>query len=137
VPDPDSAIRRLDPLVGEWRMEASIDGQPTGRAKTVFEWIEGTAFLVQHTDVVPSDIEVPAEWAANSPFPIVTVFGLDDFSDRFSMLYADGRGVRRVYEMTFAEGEWNVWGGPGPEFFQRFTATLSDAGDVIAGRWEG
>lgn len=136
MPKPSQAAGRLDPLVGEWRMEALVDGQPAARATTRFEWMEGEAFLVQRTDAAPSDIGVSPEWVANSPMPVITVIGLDDFSDRFSMLYADGRGVRRVYDMTFGDGEWRIWGQPGAEFFQRFIASLRDGGDVITGRWE-
>lgn len=129
-------MRRLDPLVGEWRTEALVDDRPAARARTRFEWIQDGAFLFQRTEAEPSDIEVPPDWAENAPFPIVAVFGLDEFSDRFNMLYADGRGVRRVYQMTFVDNEWNIWGRPGPDFYQRFIATLGAAGDVISGRWE-
>jgi hypothetical protein len=37
--------------VGEWELQASVEGQPIpGRGRTVFEWLEGGAFLVQHAD---------------------------------------------------------------------------------------
>lgn len=34
-------LSALDPLVGEWVMQASIAGQPTGRSRAEFEWAEG------------------------------------------------------------------------------------------------
>ena len=46
----------------------------------------------------------------NWPFPITTIIGLDDFSQRFSYLYTDGRGVSRIYDMTLAGREWEVSG---------------------------
>lgn len=131
------ALDRLGALVGEWEMEATVDGSPMGTARTKFEWTDDGAFMVQHTDELPSEIEVPPEWRSGSPLPVVTLFGLDDHTDEFSMLYSDARGVRRVYRMTLDDRGWRVWGQPGPQFHQRFIATFDDDGDTIAGRWEG
>ena len=128
-------LRRLDALVGEWEMQASVGGQSMGTARTVFEWIEGGAFLVQRADDEPSE-DTPPEWQANSPLPAVTVIGLDDSSEQFSMLYADARGVLRVYQMTLSDGVWKIWRNA-PGFYQRFTGTFSDDGNTIAARWEG
>jgi len=47
----------------------------------------------------------------------------------------DARGVCRVYEMSIGNGEWKLW-RKGEPFSQRFTATLSDDGNTITGRWE-
>jgi len=49
--------------------------------------------------------------------------------------YSDERGVYRVYEMSIGEGEWKLW-REGAPFPQRFSATISDEGNTIAGRWE-
>jgi hypothetical protein len=67
----------------------------------------------------------PDVWRQNSPFPIVTVIGPDDPSGAFSYLYADGRGVRRVYQMTLADGVWKIRGQAEPRFFQRLQGTLA------------
>lgn len=40
----------------------------------------------------------------------MSVFGLDEYSGTFSMLYADARGVSRVYSSTLVAGEWTIWG---------------------------
>jgi hypothetical protein len=53
----------------------------------------------------------------------------------FTVLYADARGVHRVYRMTFADRVWPMWRGA-PGFNQRFTGTLSADGDTVDGRWE-
>src|SRR5579864_6544891 len=124
-PTPNPALERLNVLVGEWKMQASVGGQLVGRARAAFEWLEEGAFLVQHADVEPSEFEPPAEWVANSPFPLATAIGLDDSTERFSMLYGDARGVFRVYQMSLADGVWKVW-REAPGFFQRFTGTFSD-----------
>lgn len=39
---------------------------------------------------------------------MTAVIGLDD-ADEVTMLYADARGVHRVYRMTFADGVWRMW----------------------------
>jgi hypothetical protein len=135
-PTPNPALRRLDALVGEWEMQASVGGQPTGRGRTTFAWMEGGTFLVQHADADPALPNTPPEWVANSPFPITMLFGLDDSSENYDMLYADARGVCRVYQMSLRDGVWTVW-REAPGFFQRFTSTFSDDGTTITGRWEG
>jgi hypothetical protein len=135
-PTVNPVLRRLDALVGEWDMLASMGGQPTGRARAVFEPLEEGAFLIGHVDAVPSDIEVPPEWLANSPFPITSIIGLDLASETFFYLYADGRGVYRVYRMSLNDGEWKIWGQSGPDFFQRFSGTFSQDSNTITGRWE-
>jgi hypothetical protein len=130
------ALARLDALVGTWAVEPSIDGEPMGRNRTTFAWIEDGAFLLEHADAAASDVAPPPEWAANSPLPVTTIIGLDDASEAFSMLYADARGVCRVYSMSLDAGVWRIWGRPGPEFFQRFFGTFGDDGGVVTARWE-
>ena len=130
------ALTRLNPLVGEWEFQTHVDGQPMGRGRTVFEWQEGGAFLVQHADAEPAPPDVPTEWVANSPLPVTTIIGLDDSADAFCMLYADARQVFRVYQMSLTDGVWTIW-RDAPGFFQRFTGTFSDDGNTITARWEG
>jgi hypothetical protein len=49
------------------------------------------------------------------------------------MLYHDERGVLRVFEMTFADGEWRLV-RTDPDFHQRFIGIVGP--DRIDGRWE-
>jgi hypothetical protein len=126
-------LRRLDALMGEWQVEAAIDGRPLARSTSVFEWLPGGMFLVQHAEAEPPLPTTPPVWVANNPFPITTIMGLDDASEQFSMMYADGRDVHRVYPMSMSDGVWKFWGQAGPEFFQRFTGTFSADGTVIHG----
>ena len=106
----NNKLSELDPLVGEWSMEASIAGQPAGRSRATFEWAQDGAFLLQHVRGEELDFEPPPQWVANNPLPLVAVFGLDEYSGTFSMLYADARGVSRVYSSTLVAGEWTIWG---------------------------
>jgi len=130
-----AALRPLEPLIGEWTMHPRIAGQPTGLGRTTFAWAAEGAFLTQHADSEPSEVEVPAEWLANSPFPTVAIVGVDDDSGEFSMLYADARDVSRVYRMTLTDGVWTVWRET-PGFHQRYIGRFSADGTSITGGWE-
>jgi len=65
----------------------------------------------------------------------VSIIGCDAANGRYVQLYSDERGVCRVYEMSFGNGEWRLW-RDGEPFAQRFTATISDDANTITGRWE-
>ena len=41
----------------------------------------------------------------------------------------------RVYEMSIGDRQWKLWRAGDP-FPQRFTATISQDGNTISGRWE-
>ncbi|HSJ52646.1 MAG TPA: hypothetical protein VLC52_02780 [Anaerolineae bacterium] len=126
-------LRRLEVLVGEWVIEIPAGGQII-RGRAIFEWEEEGVFLVERVEArLPES--VPPEWIAQSPFPNVSVFGLDDTSETFSMLYADARGVFRVYQMSLDEGVWKIW-RDAPGFFQRFRGTFSPDGNKITAAWE-
>ena len=132
--DPNPVLRRLDSLVGEWRIEASIDGELMAAARLACDWAEGGSFLVQRTEGEPAAGASPA-WQANAPFPVSTITGLDDQAETFTQLYADQRGVLRVYRMTLADGVMTVW-REAPEFHQRYTGTFSEDGSTLTGAWE-
>jgi hypothetical protein len=120
------ALRRLEPLVGTWELETrGAGGEPwPGAGRVTFQWHDSWAHLIQRTT-----IEVP-----DAP-DAIAIIGCDAANGTYFQLYADGRGVCRVYNMSIGEGEWTLW-RDGPPFAQRFTATISDDGDTIAGRWD-
>lgn len=132
----NATLERLDALVGEWRTEASLGGVPAGRGRGTFAWTEGGAFLVMHEEDEPPLPTTPKEWLGHSPSPVTLMIGLDDTDGTFSVLYADGRGVLRVYRMTLADGVWTMW-REAPGFHQRFTGTFSGDGRTITGHWDG
>jgi hypothetical protein len=45
------SIEKLEPLIGEWKVEVDLPGAEDVRATTVFEWILGGAFLQQRSEV--------------------------------------------------------------------------------------
>jgi hypothetical protein len=125
-PTADQALRELDVLVGEWSVEAtwpSGERWPGGGTVT-FEWLSSGAHLLQR-----ATIEMP-EAPDNT-----SVIGCDAANGTYFQLYSDERGVCRVYEMSIGDGTWRLW-RHGEPFAQRFTATLSEDGDLITGRWE-
>ncbi|MPZ28956.1 MAG: hypothetical protein GEV12_21800 [Micromonosporaceae bacterium] len=126
-------LARLDSLVGRWTLHLKAAG--VGAAWTEFSWQEGGDFLRQFSDADPPPPTAPQAWRDNAPFPTTAVIGLDDATEEFTMLYADARGVYRVYRMTFADGVWTVWRNA-PGFNQRFTGTLSADGNTMDGQWE-
>lgn len=131
-PTPHPGLRRLDPFVGEWDLWAA--GHTVGPFRTEFVRLEGGAFLVQRADVGP-ETSLPGEWGPNAPFPTVSLIGYDDTADEFTVLYADGRGVARVYRGTMTDRTWRQWRTT-PGFHQRLTATFSPDGNTVEGRWE-
>ena len=131
-PVPHAALRQLEVLVGDWDMWAL--GRRAGPVRGSFTWAEGGAFLLQRTDVT-SATSVPAEWEGHLPFPTVTVTGYDDSAGGFTTLYADGRGVARVYGTAVTDGVWTMWRAA-EGFHQRFSGTLDAGGGTITGGWE-
>lgn len=127
------ALARLEPLVGRWSVRPLVDG--VGTSWTEFSWQDDGLFLRQLSDADPLPPTAPQVWRDNVPFPVTSVIGLDDSAEQFTMLYADARGVHRVYQMTLDGGEWRMW-RHAPGFNQRFHGTFGPDGDTIDARWE-
>ena len=124
-PTAEHALAELEPLIGEWTLEATPPGgEPwPGEAGATFEWHDSRAFVVER-----SWVEMPEAPDA------VCIIGCDAAKGTYYQLYSDDRGVCRVYEMSIGNGELKLW-REGPPFAHRFTARLED-GDTIVGRWE-
>ena len=132
MPDHDTQRKRpLDALAGSWELEATLDGRSMSVARTTFAWHGG--LLLGHAE--PPTSIVP-EWQGLAPETTDTALGLDDHTGAFSMLYADARGVSRIYAMTLDGHRWTLRSRPGPDFHQRFEGAFAAAGDRIDGRWE-
>jgi hypothetical protein len=123
------ALDQLSPFIGEWNIEItsmSFDPDPSAvvRGHSSFAWLEGGAFLIQHSEIPASD------------FPRSTaVMGPDDAAETYCMLYYDSRAVSRIYRMTFSGGIWTLW-RDFPRFSQRFQGTFREDGRIITARWE-
>ena len=123
------ALERLHVFIGKWNTEITSmsfhpDPSAVAYGHTFFEWLEGGAFLTQHSEVPDSE------------FPRATaVMGPDDKAETYCVLYFDSRGVSRIYQMSFSDGTWKLWRNF-PGFSQRFIGTFSDDQNVITARWE-
>jgi len=125
-PTADAALEKLEPLVGEWALEATgADGEPwPGNGRAIFEWHSSKAHLVERTMV-----DLP-----EAP-DTIAIIGCDAANGTYFQLYSDERGVCRVYKMSIGDGEWKLW-RVGEPFAQRFVGRFSDDGNTITGRWE-
>lgn len=125
-PTAGKALKALEPLVGEWTLEATPPGGPPwpGEATATFEWMEGNQLLIERSAIEMR--EAPDG---------ICVIGCDAANGTYTQLYTDDRGVCRIYEMSIGGGEWRLW-REGKPFGQRFSGRFSDEGNRIDGRWE-
>jgi hypothetical protein len=85
--DRDARLRRLDVLVGEWRLDAPAFPLPperAGDARCTFEWVLGGTFLLQRSSV-------PVAQAPDG----LCLIGLDADAG-YTQHYFDSRGIARV-----------------------------------------
>ncbi len=122
------ALAEAERLVGRWQMEvynAAFMPGPDARVVGSAEvgWIEdGSALVLRQGD---SAHPPAATW----------IIGRDEGEPGFVVLYADDRGVSRVYQMRVEGAQWRMWRDT-PQFSQRFTALIDPGGQAIRGRWE-
>ena len=119
-PQPTRSLKQFDILIGEWEMAGNHPALPaTVRGHSSFEWLREGALLLWHFD-----------WEAGGPPTALSVIGHDDTLEPCSMLYADERGVARIYQMSLEGGVWKMW-RDSPGFLQRVTGTFSADGNTI------
>jgi len=121
----------LGRLIGTWEFEPRVDGRPTGHGRATFASIEDGAFVLERADAEWSD----PGWVENAPRATQAVIGWDDSTDEIVQLYADDRGVFRVYRGTLTDEAWRLERAA-PGFHQRFIGLFRDEGRTIDGRWE-
>jgi hypothetical protein len=127
------ALKPLEVLSGRWNVQIRwspkthklVGGPATVEGTARFDWIEYGHFLVQHQ----------GKGENGGPPEARLLMGRDDTSGEFSVLYADARGVSRVYRMSFDERVWRIWRSA-PGFNQRFGGRLSAHGRTIEAHWD-
>jgi len=123
------SLAELGFLIGEWDMAISrasflADPDQVVHGRVEFLTTEGGRFVVMRQGIEPSDPPA-ASW----------VIGRDDSQGEYTVLYADSRGVSRIYEMVLTQDSWKLWRNS-PTFSQRFEAGIGPDGTSIEGRWE-
>lgn len=126
LPQPPGSLRQLEILVGEWDMAGIHPAFPSAvHGHSSFAWLMEGSLLVWHF-----------EWEPPGPPSAISVIGHDDEAvDTCTMLYADERGVARIYRLRLADGVWTMW-RESPGFSQRITGKLSADGNTIASHGE-
>ena len=120
---PNRALQDFRPLIGQWSTTGTHPYVPDTvfHGMASFEWIEGGAFLIMHTEI--DEPQIPSG---------IAVFGSDDAAGKYYMLYFDERGVSRKYDVEVGS---NVitWSRNTPEFSQRFIIEILDGGEKLVG----
>ena len=123
---PNPALKPFEILIGEWKTIGTHPYFPdtTFHGHTSFKWIEGGAFMIMHSETdeegIPSGI---------------AIFGSDDATGEYFMLYFDERSVSRKIDVSFSDNKLKWWRNT-PGFSQRFTWTISDNGNIIHSKGE-
>lgn len=121
------ALAPLQFLLGAWEMElseAAFLPAPDARVHSpvIFEWIDQGAALLMRMGGAGTPT---AAW----------IIGRDESDPDYYVLYADDRGVSRVYRMSFSDRTWRMWRDT-PAFSQRFDAEVSPDQAEITGSWQ-
>ncbi len=123
---PNPALQPLSVLIGRWNTVGSHPLIPDtvlhGRAS--FEWLENGAYMLWRSEI--DEPGVPSGLA---------IFGSDDSSAEYSMLYFDERGVSREFKATLHGNVLKMWRIV-PGFSQRFTWTILEDGNTIIAQAE-
>ncbi len=116
----NDAMRRLEALVGNWDVTLthawfldSMDTEIQGTA--IIEWYADAFLLLRSTFPGRSAEQGGSAWAM--------AFSRNDPRDTFIALYNDDRGVSRVFDMAFADGEWTLL-REDPDFHQRIVMRI-------------
>jgi hypothetical protein len=121
----NEALQQLDGLIGDWKLSMADawfldekDIEDAGSAS--ISWLDDAFVVLSGT--LGTD-QSTWRW----------VIGRSDAREQLVLLYHDERGVCRLFDMTFADGQWTLV-REDPDFHQRFIATVEP--DRITGRWE-
>lgn len=120
------ALKAFGILVGNWKAVGTHPLVPNTilYGHSEFKWIEGGAFLMWNDKI------------DYKGFPEgVSIFGSDDATAQYFMLYFDERKVSRKYEVSFQKNVLKWWRNT-PEFSQRYTWTIAADGNTIIGNGE-
>jgi hypothetical protein len=128
APTPDPALRRLDPLIGEWTLTGNLIGSSeeniVGHAS--FRWLEGGFFLVQ-------DVEI--DFAGMYHVKSHELIGYDSATGAFSSyVYSNMAPEPLPYKWDLRGNKLSISVTYGP-MDSSFESTISDDGNGFSGGW--
>ena len=120
------SLAPLAVLVGDWRVELTNAEflEPGSSTFGTFSasWLDDS-FLVLRTGTDAGDAPTS-----------IAVIGRNEHRDDYELLYADDRGVSRIYQMTFTDRVWTQHRAD-PGFHQHFEGVVDTGGDRISASW--
>jgi hypothetical protein len=123
------ALAELEFLLDSWEMTLSAASFIPGPNQT----------LTGHVEVVPIEsgrfVALRQLSDRGGPPAATWVIGRDGSQPDYTVLYADSRGVTRVYRMSLNDDRWRTWRDD-PDFSQRFDAAIAPDRNRISGTWE-
>ncbi len=120
---PHPALKRLDRLVGTWRMTG---GSPDSDRHTIigtakFEWLPGGFFLQNTGEIEMGTFKL---WS-------MEIIGYNEPNDNFiSTVYSSMEGVMRTYHWDLRGDTLTHW-----EESAKYTGIISADGNTITGGW--
>jgi hypothetical protein len=120
------ALKPLSVLIGKWK---TIGSHPLIPGKilhgfTTFEWLEGGAFIVMRSEI--DEPEIPSG---------IAIFGSDNVTREYFMIYFDERGISRKYDVLIDNNKVS-WSRNTPEFSQRMILNILDDQKKIISKGE-
>ena len=132
-------LEPFDRFVGSWTTEMTHPAMPgvVVHGTVVLDWMEGERFLIHRARTDHADFPDSLSIIGDTEHDRVdnTAPAAGPVEPALSMHYFDSRGVFRLYQVSADHQTWRIW-RDAPGFSQRFTATLIDGGNTIAGLWQ-
>ncbi|MGH9184527.1 MAG: hypothetical protein ACRD0U_01725 [Acidimicrobiales bacterium] len=124
APTPQPDLAALDRLVGTWAVTGGAKG------KTIYEWMEGRFFLVQHVDLEHDGRRIKGIEIIGHLQP----FGEDPSDDIKTRFYGANTGDTLDYVYELEGDTLTIWGGEkgSPAYYK---GTFSADGNSCAGGW--
>jgi len=122
-PPPSPELKRLDRLVGAWRVSGGAEGT------SAYEWMEGGYFLIQRVDLEQHGQRIKGMEVIGHERP----FGPEPSAEITSRFYDSlGNTLDYVYELS--GDTLTIWAGErgSPAYYR---GVFSADGDSIAGAW--
>lgn len=127
MPTPDPALRRLDRLVGTWRMEGHLvdSDEKNIKGQTTFRWLPGSFFLEQRVKLDFMGMEIDS----------LELIGYDPETKTFpSTVYSNLAPMPLPYKWEVGDDRLTIAVSYDP-LDATFTGTFGEDGESFGGGW--